>query len=450
MPNQILTAILLLTLAAHVNVAGSTLADWPRFLNRDFDGVTSNVSDSIDWTVQPKLAWSIEVGEGYGLGAIADGRYYHFDATDGRGGPATERLTAYDMSTGKSIWSVADPLVYRDLFGYEAGPRSTPTIDGDHVYTFGVAGRLTCRKLSDGEKVWSVDTNADYGVVQNFFGVGASPLVIDDTVVVMVGGSPAADQSVPPMQLNRVSPNGSAIVAFDRNTGVERWRSGDDLASYSSPRTIVIDDQTFVLAFARDGLLLIDANTGQQKWRRDYRASILETVNAMVPVVDGDRVFISECYQQGGVLLKVDSEKSTVVWSDEAKRRDKSMRSHWATPVLFDGYLYGCSGRNAPDSDLRCIDWLSGQVKWVDERRTRTQVTRAGKVLIVLEERGTVEVIRPTPEKLDVIATWKLGQPDGARPAITYPCWAAPIVDGDRVLVRGDRTVLCLRLPQSP
>jgi hypothetical protein len=82
----------------------------------------------------------------------------------------------------------------------------------------------------------------------------------------------------------------------------------------------------------------------------------------------------------------------------------------------------------------------------VDERRTRTQITVAGDVLIVLEERGTVDVIRPTPEKMDVIATWKLNQPDGNRPAISFPCWAAPIVDGDKVLVRGDTTVLCLQL----
>ncbi len=452
MPNHILTATLL-TLAAYVNFAGGTHADWPRFLNRDFDGTASNVSDSIDWTVQPKLAWSIEVGEGYGLGAIAGGRYYHFDATNDRNATdrnAAERLTAYDMATGKPVWSVAESLTYRDLFGYEAGPRGTPAIDGDQIFTFGVAGRLTCRDLADGKKVWSVDTNAKYGVVQNFFGVGASPLVIDDVVVVMVGGSPAADQSVAPMQLNRVSPNGTAIVAFDRKTGAPRWSGGDDLASYSSPRTITIDDATYVLVFTRDGLLLIDAKTGDQKWRLDYRASILESVNAMVPVVDGNRVFISECYQRGGVLLNVDAEKPTAIWSDENKRRDQSMRSHWATPILVDGNLYGCSGRNAPDSDLRCIDWLSGEVKWVDERRTRTQVTRAGDVLIVLEERGTIEIIRPTPEKLDVIATWKLGQPNGDRPAITFPCWAAPIVDGNQVLVRGDRTVLCLEVGTSP
>lgn len=450
MPNRILTTTLL-TLAAHVNFASVTIADWPRFLNRDFNGVASNVSEAIDWTVPPKLAWSIEVGEGYGLGAIADGRYFHFDATDGRGGPATERLTAYDMKTGEPIWSVADPLVYRDLFGYEAGPRSTPAIDGEHVYTFGVVGRLTCRKLADGEKVWSVDTNAKYGVVQNFFGVGASPLVIDDLdiVVVMVGGSPAADQSVPPMRIDHASPNDSLLVAFDRETGKEKWRSGDDLASYSSPRTITIDGKTFVIVLARDGLLLIDAATGTQQWRFDHRAKILESVNGMVPIVDGNQVFISECYQRGSVLMTVAADKPTVIWSDENKRRNMSMRSHWATPVLYDGHLYGCSGRNAPDSDLRCIDWLSGEVKWVDERRTRTQVTGAGDVLVVLEERGTVEIIRPTPEKLDVIATWKLNEPDGDRPAITYPCWAAPIVDGDKVMVRGDRTVLCLEVATS-
>ncbi len=434
-------------------------SEWPRFLGRNFDGTATtspNNSDSpsvsateFDWTVPPTYVWSAQVGPGYGLGSVANGHYYHFDATDGRAAPKSERLTARRLDSGKLIWSVQQPLKYRDLFGYEEGPRSTPTIDDQQIFTLGVSGQLTCRNIDNGVLTWTINTSEKFGVVQNFFGVGSSPLVIGDSVIVMIGGSPDEDQKVAPMQLDRVSSNGSALVAFDRDNGQELWRCGSDLASYSSPRTISVGGKDFLLAFAREGLMMIDPTDGSEAWRYDHRASMLESVNAMMPVVQGDEVFISECYQVGSVLLKAGANSREVVWVDPpGDRRRQAMRSHWATPVLVDEYLYGCSGRNAPDSDLRCIDWHTGEVKWTDSRRIRSSLTRVGNHLIVLEERGRAEVIRATPAKMDVVATWPLDKPEGNRPALEFPCWAAPIVVDDRMIVRGDDQVVCLKLPR--
>ncbi len=424
-------------------------AQWPRFLGPTFDGVAPG--GNFRWTEKPELVWSLPVGDGYGIGTVADGKYFHFDAATVARGLSDERLRCIDLQTGETIWSKTQSIVYQDLLGYEDGPRSSPTVVGDHVYTLGVTGILTCRHVDSGEQVWSVDTNEKYGVVQNFFGVGCSPLFLDNRLIVMVGGSPARDQDIAPMRLDRVSPNGSAVVALDPMTGKELWKCGDDLASYSSPRPIEIDGKKLVLVFAREGLMGIDPELGKVMWRFDHRARILESVNAMMPVVVDDHVLISECYEVGSALLRVSEDSCQMLWKDPPgnRRSDwarQSFRAHWATPIVIDGYLYGCNGRNPPDSDFRCIDFQTGEVKWIDPRRIRSSVTRVGDHLVVLEERGRLQVVEPSPQELKVVAEWDLAVPDGDRPAISYPCWAAPIVVGDRLILRGTSQVLCLKL----
>lgn len=424
--------------------------DWPRFLGNQYDGSVETSGLSIDWSTPPVVAWSIEVGDGYGLGTVSNGRFFQldasrqFDAVTSRV-VSRERLRCFDFASGAEIWSKSNAFLYSDLLGYEDGPRTSPTVVGDRVITYGVTGSLKCRNVEDGTEIWSVDTNEKYGVVQNFFGVGSSPLVLGDKVIVMVGGSPPEDQNVAPMQLDRVTYNGSAVVAFDLKNGQEVWRTGDDLASYSSPRPITIDGADYVLVFARTGLLLVDPVKGSTEWQFMHRASIRDSVNAMVPVVSGDEVFISECYELGSALLRVSKTEARAIWKDPPRdRRRQAMRSHWATPVLVDGFLYGCSGRNAPDSDLRCISWETGEVQWVDARRIRSSLARFGKDLVLIEERGLMQILRVNSKQLEVVAEWDLSKDDGARLGLNYPCWAAPVIVGNRVLVRGTDKILCL------
>ncbi len=427
----------------------ATSPSWPRFLGPTFDGVAT--ARNFQWTEKPKFRWSIPVGDGFGIGSVSDGKYFQFDAALTDQNQTAERLRCFDLATGKTVWSSMQPFIYRDMLGYEEGPRSSPTIAHNDVYTLGVTGNLTCRKADSGAIVWTVDTNKKYGVVQNFFGVGSSPLVWGNKLIVMIGGSPPEDQRVAPGRLDRVSPNGSAVVAFDRQTGNEIWKCGNDLASYSSPRPTEIDGETLVLVFAREGLMAIDPERGEVRWRFDHRAEVLESVNAMVPVVVDNHLLISECYEMGSALLRASANDCVVVWKDEPGKRSlelsrQSFRAHWATPIVIDGNLYGCSGRNPPDSDFRCIDFMTGKVKWTDPRRIRSSVTRVGDHLLVLEERGLLQVIKPNPDRLEVVAEWALNSPEGDRPGLGYPCWAAPIVVGNHLILRGTSNVLCLEL----
>lgn len=432
--------------------AHSQSPEWPRFLGERFDGASASDGDDFDWSIPPAAVWSLPVGDGYGLGAISGGQYFHFDGQyDRERRQQTQRLRCVDMATGKTLWETESETAYQDMYGYEDGPRSGPTIDRGRVFVYGVDGLLECRNQVDGTLVWSLNASEEYGVVQSFFGVGGAPLIVGDAVIVMVGGSPAADAAIAPGRLDRVSPDNSLLVAFDVKDGTELWKCGDDLASYSSPRTIQIDGKTFVLIFARDHLMMVDPVSGSVNWKFRHRADILESVNAMVPLVSGDRVLVSECYDSGSVLLKVSVDGAEVVWQDPVgDRRRQSLRSHWSGPALVDGALYGCSGRNPVDSEFRCLDFDSGNVLWSAMPRKRSSVTRVGSHLLVWQERGALVVVRADKTKFDQVAEYDMTVPAGVMPGLSYPCWAAPIVVEDKLLIRGDRNVVCFQLAPAP
>ena len=276
-----------------------------------------------DWSGgKLKIAWSQDLGEGYGSGAVAAGRYFQFDFDKAS---KKARLRCFNAEKGTSLWEFKYDSNYVDLYGYDKGPRSSPIVDGDRVYIFGVEGMLHCLNVESGDEVWKLDTAERFGVIQNFFGVASSPCVVDDLLIVMVGGSPEESKAVPKGKLNLVKPNGSAIVALDKLTGKVKYKMGNDLASYSSlvsTRLKVGDvEQDVVYAFARSGLLGFTAKDGTEFLNFPYRARRLETVNASSPVIDGNRVLISECYELGGTLLdlsKIDPETKTpeIVWED--------------------------------------------------------------------------------------------------------------------------------------
>ncbi len=422
--------------------------DWPCFLGPRHDGTSSEKGvDPQLWKPHPRIVWTLALGMSYGGPAIAKGRVLQFDRHDGK-----ERLRAIEAETGKELWSWFDPVEYEDMYGYNSGPRCMPVVDSDLVYLYGVSGKLSCVTFADGKLVWQRDLNKEFGVIQNFFGVASTPVVADEKLIVMVGGSPAESTQIPSGRLDLVKSNGTAILALDKRTGKELYRLGDDLASYSSPRIVSMDNRNVGLAFARSGLLAWDVASGKQLFDFPWRAPKLESVNAAQPVVSGDEILLSETYEIGSVLLKVDGERPKVVWQDGTRRFDQAFRAHWSTPVLIDGYLYGCSGRNQPDCDFRCVRWRDGEVMWTKRNHQRASVLSVDGYLVVLYEDGQMDLVRPNTKQYEAVRTVdmnRISAPDGG-PLLDEPCWAAPVLSHGLLFVRGNSRLICLDLIPSP
>jgi outer membrane protein assembly factor BamB len=350
-------------------------------------------------------------------------------------------VTAYRSETGEELWKFDYATNYEDLYNYNNGPRCCPVVDRDRVYIFGPEGMLHCLRAEDGKLIWAVDTRATFGVVQNFFGVGSTPVVEGDLLLVQVGGSPPGTGEVSMDQQG----NGSGLVAFDKFNGKVRYRVTDELASYASPVLATIDGRRWCFLFARGGLTGLDPATGKVDFHFPWRARILESVNAANPLVIGNQVLISETYGPGSALLKIKPGGYEEIWTDAARGRNKSLQCHWNTPIFVDAYVYGCSGRHTNNAELRCVELKTGKVMWSEPGLTRTSLMLVEGHFVCLGEDGMLRLLRVNPKKFDVVSVLKLRGSAG-EPLLVYPCWAAPALSHGLLYVRGRDRLICLEL----
>ncbi|NIL96321.1 MAG: PQQ-binding-like beta-propeller repeat protein, partial [Planctomycetales bacterium] len=382
--------------------------DWPGFLGPTGDSKSPERGILTRWpTTGPKLVWQRRLGEGYAMPSVSRGRLFLFDRVKD-----DARLVCLQSETGRLLWEFRYKTDYEDLYGYSNGPRCCPVVDHQRVYLYGAEGMLHCLRVTDGKMLWKVDTMATFGVVQNFFGVGSTPVVQGDQLIVQVGGSPPAARNIPPGRLNEVTSNGTAIVAFDKRTGQVRYRAGQELASYASPVLATIDRRDWCFLFARGGLLVLNPADGRVDFHYPWRSRKLESVNASNPVVVGNEVFISETYGPGSSLLAVGKSGWEVVWRDDPQRRGKAMQTHWNTPIHVEGYLYGSSGRHTQTAELRCIAWKTGEIQWSVPGLQRCSLMYVDGHFVCLSEYGKLRLVRANPQRYELVAETTFSEAD--------------------------------------
>ena len=432
--------------------------DWPRMLGPNYDSRSPEVGILTHWPAKGlRVVWTADTGMGYGNGVVANGRWFQFD----RFGNA-ERLSCLNAETGELIWKWDSPVQYRDSYGYNSGPRCSPVVDGDRVYVLGVAGTLACISVVDGKQSWKHDTNQEYNVVQNFFGVGASPLIYDDKILVMVGGTQPSPKGP---GFTSSKPNGTAMVAFDKVTGKELYRVGNYLASYAAPVIQTIDGKDVCLSLVREGLLAFDPNDGSREFFFPWRAEMNESANAASPIVWQNRILISEAYEIGSALLSLTNKGLEPIWIDGSGQKSKVLRAHWSTPLLDDNTIYASSGRNEPDTDLRCLEldessvgsasWKP-EVRWTKRNHDRMTGLIVDNHVLMLGENGTLQLIARNKEKLTIVAEMELTEtrdPRDGTPLTERNNWAPPVLSHGLLYIRGQGTgvrgqgkIICLEL----
>lgn len=389
-----------LAMAATAGMMGQQ--DWPQLLGPARNGVYAG-----PWSEKSsfKQLWKREAGAGFAGVAVTAGRVLLFQRAGGE-----EVLESLDPATGKAQWKYSYATWYRDDFGFSEGPRAVPTVDGDRVYTYGAEGTLSCVRLDTGKRVWWLDAKKEFGIRKEFFGAACAPVVDEGRLLMNIGGA-----------------DGAGIVAIDKMTGKTLWKALTDEAGYSSPTVATIGGQKHALFFTREGLVDADPATGRIRFQFKWRARMAASVNAAVPVVVGDEVFVSASYGTGAAMLKIAGDTATPVWSG-----DEALSNHYATSVYKDGYLYGFHGRQEMGQELRCVEWKTGKVKWSLDGYKAGTVTLAGNHLFVLREDGELQIGLASPKGFKPVKKVKVAS-ETVRP---YPALA-----GGRMYVRTDKTL---------
>ena len=441
--------------------------DWPIFLGPQETGISSETGLLKKWPESgPPLVWQMNVGTGYSAPSVIGNQLVlHHRLKD------EEIIACVQAHDGQPLWDYRYPSNFSDPYGYNNGPRCTPLLTQEKCYTLGAEGKLTCLQLSDGKLLWQRDLLKDFVVPEGFFGVGSTPVLEGDKLIVCVGGQP-----------------NSGVVAFDAATGktlwenvgkstwdqaetgwandpIHTWTDEDMVVSYSSPIVATIHNRRHVLCLMRHGLVSLDPETGKEHFHFWFRSRTHESVNAARPVVVDDTIMLSAAYRVGSAQIKVQSDGNSydVTWSDP-----RNLLTHWSTAIYHDGHYFGFSGRHENEGTLRCIEAATGEVKWetsgwelpttslkqradgaIIDTTTEQEVPfpfygRGSAILvdgqfIVLAERGTLALVTARTDKWEEISRCKA-------PRMHYPSWTAPVLSRGYLFLRCEDALVCLDL----
>ena len=340
--------------------------------------------------------WKQPIGGGYASFAIAGGRAFTIEQRRSQ-----EVVTAYDVDTGREAWAHGWEAEFREWMGGD-GPRATPAWADGRVYALGATGEFRVLDAATGSLVWRVNILDDNAAQNLPWGMAASPLVLDDVVVVLPGG-----------------PAGRSVVAYDRRTGVRRWSALNDKAAYSAPMLATLAGRPQLLVITARRLVAIAPESGELLW--EYPWPTANDINAAQPViVPGDRVLLSSGYGHGAAMIQVtrDADRfgTRLLWEHTR------LKNRFSSSVVHDGFIYGLD-----EAILTCIDAETGEVKWKAGRYGHGQFVLASGHLVLLTEEGDLVLVRATPDRHEELARF---------PVLEGKTWNHPAIDGGRLLVR--------------
>ncbi len=370
-------------------------ADWPHYRGPALNGVTTEKLPA-SLPAEPRRLWKRNVGTGVSAATVVGERVF----TMGNDGDQ-DVIFALDAGTGKEAWKHKFRLPV-DAKNFEGGPRSTPTWDGGRIHTVSHTGDVWCLDAASGKPIWNKHLMQDFKGRRPNWGYSGSATIDGGLVLLDAGGT------------------GASTVALHKDTGALVWKSGDEEAGYGSVVVGTPGGRHTAVVFKAASVVGLDVKTGRAIWSSPWKTSY--DVNAITPVLGGDRVLVTSGYGTGASLLDLSGCCAATVW------KNKDLRSQFNSPVIWQGHIYGIDGNDGPRGQLVCLELATGKLQWKQQIGGGALICAAGR-LIVLNEMGVAIVAEASPSGFKQTARWQ---------ALGGHCWVQPTLAHGRLYVRNN------------
>jgi len=392
--------------AAATDKGAATTADWPGFRGPQRDGVVRGVRIDTDWAQKPPAAiWRRPIGPGWSSFAVRGNLFY---TQEQRG--EHEIVSCYDLTTGKPVWTHRDAARFYESNG-GAGPRGTPTLSNDRVYTFGATGILNALDIRNGAAVWSRNAASDTKTKTPLWGFASSPLLVNDVVIVAAA---------------------SSLAAYDISNGNPRWFGPGGIGGYSSPHLVTIAGVVQVLLLNGEGMISVNPTDGTVLWKHVWEGDSIVQPGI---TADGDILIGSGSGLGSEVgVLRLAVNKGANGWTATQRWTSAGLKPYFNDFVVHKDLAFGFDG-----SSLACIDLKDGSRKWKGGSFGHGQIVLLADqdLLIVVSEEGELALVRATADQFAEMARFK---------AIEGKTWNHPVVAGDVLLVRNSEEMAAFRL----
>jgi outer membrane protein assembly factor BamB len=381
---------------------------WPGFRGPNRDGICSDTRLLKTFgNGGVRLLWRQPIGGGYGSFAIANGVAFTIEQRRSQG-----VVTAYDLATGRELWAHGWEAEFRETIGGD-GPRATPIWHDGRIYAQGACGELRSLDAIAGKLIWRHNVLQENGAPSLEYGCSASPLVFDDLVVTVPGGS-----------------NGASVAAYDQLTGARRWAVGNDRQSYVSPMLVTLAGERQILVVAAQRTMGLSAADGTMLWEFRWGEPLMGRNVAQPVLWDGDKFLLSAGYGVGCVAVQVvrgkHELKARELW------RNGFLKNKFSSSIFWQGNLYGL------DEDiLTCLDASTGGRRWKDGRYGYGQLLLASDCLVILCGNGDLALVRARPDRHEEMFRV---------PAIHGKTWNYPAICSGKLLIRNLAEMACFDL----
>ncbi len=405
--------------------SSASAAEWPQYHGVNSDKKAQEALTSAAWLKNASSQlWKAKTPLGFSSFSVAGGLAYTLIGLEDEDGLQREVCVALDVQSGRQKWAVhLDRLDYGSGGGNAGasdnkggdGPRSTPSISDGKVYVYDSEMNLFCLDAKTGKQTWKVSVQKRHKG-QPIKWENASAPLIEGNKVIVYGGGP-----------------GQTFLALDKTNGDVVWSSGKETITHATPIAATILGVRRVIFFCVSGLVSVDASSGKELWRQQFRFKVS---TAAAPIVAGNHVYCSAGYGVGAGLYRI-SRNGTKFASAEVWRKQNELINHWSTPVYHEGHLYGMfSFKKYGQGPLQCVELKTGKVKWSKEGYGPGNVILAGKNLLALSDIGELAVVAADPSGYKEL---------GRRKVIGGKCWSTPVISDGKVFARSTTEAVCLK-----